>query len=371
MKNSLLKDCIFSFLLIFFPFLVQGQQSAASAGGDGSSSTGSVAVSMGQVVYNSYSIGVGTESQGVQQPYDLNVVSNLKAVVDNQSIEVSWEKPIDSVLEIVGYNLEISEDSLNYVLVAKTTELSYKIENLTNSQKYWVRVSAYTAFSSGKEKVIGPLIPTAPAIEDVVATGTQVFGQSLVIINGANVQPTILIIGNSISLTIINLSLNLGGVSQSGNNLPLLNGVLLLMPKGKVGLQGGGFKRNTSVSVWLIQNSATTGGRLGNFNPYLQSRLTEEDNKYQYSSKVIGAKAGTAYFLGYSDVDENGDFTSNLEIPEELKSGRFTLQARGIGKGGEPTSINLGAIVAEDLDLDTDGDEVPDYIEVRDNTQID
>uniref|UniRef100_UPI00404845DC fibronectin type III domain-containing protein n=1 Tax=Algoriphagus sp. TaxID=1872435 RepID=UPI00404845DC len=260
MKNSLLKDCIFSFLLIFFPFLVQGQQSAASAGGDGSSSTGSVAVSMGQVVYNSYSIGVGTESQGVQQPYDLNVVSNLKAVVDNQSIEVSWEKPIDSVLEIVGYTLEISEDSLNYVLVSKNTELSYKIENLTNSQKYWIRVSAYTAFSSGEAKVIGPLIPTAPAIEDVILAGTQEFGETVVVVNGEEVEPTILIIGNSINLTIINLSLNLGGISQSGNNLPLVDGVLLLEPKGKVELKGGGFKRNTSIAVWLIQNSAATTG---------------------------------------------------------------------------------------------------------------
>ena len=141
----------FAVLVLFFTYSVQAQESAHSAGGDGSSSIGSVAFSIGQVVYNSYTTVSGTESQGVQQSYDLGVVSNLQAIVDNQLIEVSWEKPIDNVLEIVGYNLEISEDSLNYVLVSKTTELSYKIENLTNSQKYWIRVSAYTAFSSGEE----------------------------------------------------------------------------------------------------------------------------------------------------------------------------------------------------------------------------
>ncbi len=171
------------------------------------------------------------------------------------------------------------------------------------------------------------------------------------------------------SLTIGDIVMDLGGSSESGAKLPLVDGVLLLEPKGNITLKGGGFKRNTSIAVWLIQNSAaTTGGRLGKFNPYLQSRLIEENNEYQYSSKVMGAKTGTAYFLGYSDVDANGNFTSDLEIPEDLILGRFTLQARGIGKDGEPTSINLGAIVAEDLDLDTDGDEVPDYIEVRDNT---
>ena len=65
----------------------------------------------------------------------ISSVGNLQATVDNQTIEVSWEKPIENVKELVGYNLEISEDSLNYVLVSKTKELSYKIENLTNSQK--------------------------------------------------------------------------------------------------------------------------------------------------------------------------------------------------------------------------------------------
>jgi gliding motility-associated-like protein len=366
-----LTNLYFFFLLIFPPFLVQGQQSAVSAGGDSSSSTCTVSVSIGQVVYNSYTTMSGTESQGVQQRYDLGVVSNLKAVVDNQTIEVSWEKPTENVLEILGYTLEISEDSLNYVLVSKTIELSYKIENLTISQKYWIRVSAYTAFSSGEAKVIGPLIPTAPAIEDVILAGTQEFGETVVVINGEKVEPTIQTNENSVSLKIGDIVMDLGGSSESGAKLPLVDGVLLLEPKGKVELKGGGFKRNTSLVVWLIQNSAaTTGGRLGNFNPYLQSRLIEEDNQYRYSSKVMGAKAGAAYFLGYSDVDANGNFTSNLVIPEDLISSKFTLQARGIGEDGEPASINLRVIVAEDLTLDTDGDEVPDYIEVRENTNL-
>jgi gliding motility-associated-like protein len=301
----------------------------------------------------------------------ISSVRNLQATVDNQTIEVSWEKPTENVKGLVGYNLEISEDSLNYVLVSKTKELSYKIENLTNSQKYWIKVNAYSLYSSGEEKVIGPLIPTSPAIEDVVVAGTQEFNQPVVVVNGIKVEPTIQTSENSVSLRVGDIVMDLGGSSESGGKLPLVDGVLLLEPKGKVELKGGGFKSNTSIAVWLIQNSAaTTGGRLGEFNPYLQSRLIEKDNEYQYSSKVVGAKAGTAYFLGYSDVDANGNFTSNLVIPENLILGRFTLQARGIGKDGEPASINLGAIVAEDLTLDTDGDEVPDYIEVRENTDL-
>jgi len=367
----------FALLGLFFTCSVQAQESAHSAGGDGSSSIGSVAFSIGQVVYTTHSTVSGSEAQGVQQRYDVDAVSNLKAVVDNQTIEVSWEKPTENVLEIAGYNLEISEDSLNYVLVSKTTELSYKFEKLTNSQKYWVRVSAYTVFSLGKEKVIGPLIPIAPAIEDVILAGTQEFGETVVVVNGEKVEPTILTSENSVSLKVGDIVMDLGGSSESGAKLPLVDGVLLLAPKGTIGLKGGGFKRNTSVAVWLIQNSpATIGGRLGNFNPYLQSRLIEENNELKYSSKVMGAKTGTVYFLGYSDVDAKGKFTSDLEIPKDPYSrsvpysGGFTLQARGIGEDGKPISINLGAIVAEDLTLDTDGDEVPDYIEIRENTDL-
>jgi gliding motility-associated-like protein len=299
----------------------------------------------------------------------ISTVRNLQATVDNQTIEVGWEKPQEFVSEIVGYKLEISEDSLNYQLLSKTEKLTFKIEGLTNSQKYWIRVSAYSVFSSSEEKVIGPLIPIAPAIIDVVVAGNQTFGESVVIVNGEKVEPTIQTSENLVSLKVGDIVMDLGGSSESGGKLPIVEGVLLLEPKGKVELKGGGFKRNTSLVVWLIQNSAaTTGGRLGEFNPYLQSKLIEGANEYQYSSKVMGAKTGTAYFLGYSDVDANGNFTSNLVIPEDLILGRFTLQARGIGKGGEPASINLGAIVTEDLTLDTDGDEVPDYLESRGGT---
>jgi|GEM_PF-3060178 len=374
---SQLRIVVFAVLVLFFTYSVQAQESAHSAGGDGSSSIGSVAFSVGQVIYMTHGTLLGSEAQGVQQRFDVAAVSNLKAIVDNQTIEISWEKPTENATEILGYNLEISEDSLSYVLVSKTIELTYKIEKLTNSQKYWVRVSAYTAYSSGEVKVIGPLIPIAPSIEDVVLAGTQEFGEPLVVVNGVEVEPTILTSENSVSLKVGDIVMDLGGSSESGAKLPLVDGVLLLAPKGTIGLKGRGFKRNTSVVVWLIQNSPETiGGRLGNFNPYLQSRLIEEDNEYQFSSKVMGAKAGTAYYLGNSDVKANGDITSNLEIPKDPYSrsvpysGGFTLQARGIDEDGKPISINLAAIVAEDLTLDTDGDEVPDYIEVRENTDL-
>ena len=80
---------LFYFLLIFSPFLVQGQQSPVSAGGNGSSSAGSVAVSMGQVAYTSYDLASGTESQGVQQRYDL---VQVKSATEPSLVQTNWSK---------------------------------------------------------------------------------------------------------------------------------------------------------------------------------------------------------------------------------------------------------------------------------------
>ena len=77
----------FYFMLIFSPLLVKGQQSAHTAGGDGSSSTGSVAFSIGQVVYSAYNSGAGTENQGVQQRYEQ---VKVKSALPLSQVQTLW-----------------------------------------------------------------------------------------------------------------------------------------------------------------------------------------------------------------------------------------------------------------------------------------
>lgn len=66
---------------------VCAQQSAHSAGGDGGSSTGSVAFSIGQVVYSAYNSGTGTKNQGVQQRYEL---VKVKSVGPLALVQTNW-----------------------------------------------------------------------------------------------------------------------------------------------------------------------------------------------------------------------------------------------------------------------------------------
>ena len=81
------QHALFIGLVVFSFTAAQAQQSANSAGGDGGSSSGSVAFSIGQVVYSSYTAVAGTEGQGVQQRYEL---VKVKSVVPLPQVQTPW-----------------------------------------------------------------------------------------------------------------------------------------------------------------------------------------------------------------------------------------------------------------------------------------
>ena len=87
-RNQLILVLFLSFFLLLSQVSL-AQESIHSAGVDGSASTGSVSFSIGQLVYNEYSSGTGTEGQGVQQPYDL---VKVKSVVPLALVQTNWGK---------------------------------------------------------------------------------------------------------------------------------------------------------------------------------------------------------------------------------------------------------------------------------------
>ena len=97
MGNVASKNHIYRVIFLFFSLLVSpfvhAQQSAHSGGGDGASTKGSVAFSIGQVVYSSYTAVAGTEGQGVQQRYEL---VQVKSAAEYPLIQTKWS--IDPVL---------------------------------------------------------------------------------------------------------------------------------------------------------------------------------------------------------------------------------------------------------------------------------
>jgi len=56
---------------------IQAQNTIPATGGNATGSGGTVSYSVGQVTYNTYSVSNGTVAQGVQQPYEISVVTSI------------------------------------------------------------------------------------------------------------------------------------------------------------------------------------------------------------------------------------------------------------------------------------------------------
>jgi hypothetical protein len=117
---------------------VQAQQATTASGGDASGSGGTVAYSVGQIVYTTHTGATGTVAQGVQQPYEISIVLGAE---DHQiSVNMqAWPNPATDFLTLTIGNMEFS--TMNFQLfdisgklieskkIASTTE-TIRMENL-------------------------------------------------------------------------------------------------------------------------------------------------------------------------------------------------------------------------------------------------
>ena len=84
------------------------QEAIIPAGGDGSGSGGSVAYSVGQILYTSYNGGSNAMVHGVQQPYEISVIIGLDE------------------FEEIGLNLSTFPNPVTDILILKVESLIWK-----------------------------------------------------------------------------------------------------------------------------------------------------------------------------------------------------------------------------------------------------
>lgn len=77
---------------------VQAQEVISTAGGDASSSSGSVSYSIGQLVYSSSYGNSGSVAEGVQQPFEISVVSGVETVGIDLTLSVYPNPTTDYLL---------------------------------------------------------------------------------------------------------------------------------------------------------------------------------------------------------------------------------------------------------------------------------
>ena len=100
-------------LLVFGITTAQAQQAITATGGNASGSGGTIAYSVGQIVYTTYTGATGSVAQGVQQPYEISIVE-----VEDHQISLNkqaYPNPTTDYLTLnVGASTSLSNESMSY-----------------------------------------------------------------------------------------------------------------------------------------------------------------------------------------------------------------------------------------------------------------
>jgi hypothetical protein len=104
----------FLFIGAFCFSSLQAQQAITTTGGNATGIGGSASYSVGQIVYKTNSGSLGSVSQGVQQPYEISVVSVFEEENGISLLLSSYPNPTTAslTLKVTNYNSE----NLNYQL---------------------------------------------------------------------------------------------------------------------------------------------------------------------------------------------------------------------------------------------------------------
>ena len=94
------KVLIILFLCSLWTFSLQGQETIPTTGGVATGSGGSVTFTVGQVTYHTFTGINGTVAQGVQQPYEISVVTAIENTQDINLECTVYPNPTRSIIKL-------------------------------------------------------------------------------------------------------------------------------------------------------------------------------------------------------------------------------------------------------------------------------
>lgn len=125
--ETIFKNFLFTICFVIYTFTLQGQNTINTSGSNGSGYGGTIAYSIGQVCNSSFAGNTGSVIQGVQQPYEISVVTEIK---NTTGIRCSvFPNPVSTYLQIEISNYSLN--NLNYALYDNSGRLlkTVKIES--------------------------------------------------------------------------------------------------------------------------------------------------------------------------------------------------------------------------------------------------
>jgi hypothetical protein len=100
--------------LLSFNLKIQAQNSMPAAGGNASGIGGSVSFTVGQVVYTSETGTSGSVAKGVQQPYEISVITEIEQAKELRLVCTAYPNPTTNFLTLKVENYD--EENLSYQL---------------------------------------------------------------------------------------------------------------------------------------------------------------------------------------------------------------------------------------------------------------
>ncbi|MCJ7449016.1 MAG: T9SS type A sorting domain-containing protein [Bacteroidales bacterium] len=97
-----------------FGTAIHAQNAIPASGGNASGSGGSVSYSVGQIVYTTNTGTNGSAAQGVQQPYEISVVTSIEEALDISLEMVVYPNPTTDFIKLKIENYEVK--NLRYQL---------------------------------------------------------------------------------------------------------------------------------------------------------------------------------------------------------------------------------------------------------------
>lgn len=120
-------------LLCFVMFRLQAQQVVTTSGGNASGGGGTVSYTVGQVVYTTNGNSNGSVAQGVQQPYEISVVTGIVEAKDISLEIMVYPNPAKDFIKLKIENYELK--SLRYQLYdinGSLLQVNKIVDNETN-----------------------------------------------------------------------------------------------------------------------------------------------------------------------------------------------------------------------------------------------
>jgi hypothetical protein len=96
-----MKKVIFLLFFMISCILINAQETVSISGGNATGSGGSVSYTIGQILYNTFSGSTGTVAQGVQQPYEISVVTAIENAEGITLEYIVYPNPTSGLIKLI------------------------------------------------------------------------------------------------------------------------------------------------------------------------------------------------------------------------------------------------------------------------------